>query len=276
MHERTVPTQYTQNRICIQRQVKGIYMNYFKLTLIALVTFLTIGSAILMNPQQAKASSYDPVILVHGFNPNAAQNCNEFSEFGAIKSFFNSSVYPTVSVGYYNGDSNCDYYLGAEYQHCTGWYNGNGGTVNEDIRHISCLLAWYIWDNYTQWGVHVQVVAHSMGGIIIRQAMFDTTYETRFPPYLFIDNVVTAGTPHQGLGSYASVGYNIWYHCGNCIQVYDMEDTNPIMINLNSTSYRSGFGRDPGAPGWESTDWTTMISGVDDVVSFWPNNNPDS
>ena len=55
-----------------------------------------------------------------------------------------------------------------------------------------------------------------------------------------------------------------------------MEDTNPIMINLNSTSYRSGFGRDPGAPGWESTDWTTMISGVDDVVSFWPNNNPDS
>ncbi len=252
-------------------------MNYFKLTLIALVTFLTIGSAILMNPQQAKASSYDPVILVHGFNPNAAQNCNEFSEFGAIKSFFNSSVYPTVSVGYYNGDSNCDYYLGAEYQHCTGWYNGNGGTVNEDIRHISCLLAWYIWDNYTQWGVHVQVVAHSMGGIIIRQAMFDTPFETRFPPYLRIDNVVTAGTPHQGLDAGAALGMISIRKCNwPCTQIAQLEAYNPLMSNLNSTSFRSGFGRDPAAPGWGSTDWSTMISGVDGTIGQWPNSSPET
>ncbi len=154
-------------------------MKYFKFALIALLTLITVGAATIMAPQQAKAATYDPVILVHGLNQNAAQNCNEWSEFGAIKTFFNSSVYPTVSVGYYNGDSNCDFYLGPEYSHCAGWFSGNNGTLNEDIRHTSCLLAWYIWDDYTQWGVHVQVVAHSMGGIIIRQAIFGSDSRIR-------------------------------------------------------------------------------------------------
>ena len=234
---------------------------------IALATFFLIPS------KKAQAGTFGmPVILVHGFNLQNNLGCNDGNTFGGIKSFFANNYgwgNSLRTVGWYNQDHNCDGYLYYESYHCTGWYDSgiNDGTMNEDIRHLSCLLAWYIWDYYTHYFTKVAVIAHSMGGILIRQALNDTPYIAAFPPYLTVTDVATAGTPHQGLSGGAA-----WWEqrqgCpGDCVQVAQMESANALMSNMNSTSWRNGFARNP--QGYGGTDWTTMSSQADEVLYWW-------
>jgi pimeloyl-ACP methyl ester carboxylesterase len=203
-----------------------------------------------------------PVIYIHGFNNNQQITCNDSTDFGTIRSYLSSHGWtgPLISVGYYSGDNSCDYNLHNENAHCAGFYDSNLATINEDLRHLSCLLAWYIWDAYTQRGVAVKIISHSMGGIIARQALFDTPYMTQLPPYIMVEDVVTAGTPHQGLPDASA-----WAMCSSCSQVAQMEYNNPLMANINSSSFRGGFGNDP--QGNTGTDWTTMASENDEVLN---------
>jgi len=197
-------------------------------------------------------------------------NCNANSEFGTLESFlYNNGFSLVASVGFYNADYDCNEYLAWESSHCTGWYDSgsNDGTVNEDIRHTTCLLAWFIWDYYTSHGHTIEVIAHSMGGILIRQAMNDMPYVTQFPPYLYISDVATAGSPHQGISSASAFisSINPNETCpGNCVEVSQIEQANAMMSNMNSTTWRNGFGRDPQGSG--GTDWTTMTSNNDSVL----------
>lgn len=222
-----------------------------------------------MPAKQALAGSFNaPVLMVHGINVNNQINCNWHPEFGTIRDYFNARGYTnTWSVGFYEYDTNCNDYLWGEWSHCTGWYDSgnNNYTVNEDMRHLSCLLAWYIWDRYTVNGTTISVIAHSLGGILIRQAMNDTPYVVAFPPHLKISDVATAGTPHQGLLTGAA---GVWIHtqgCADpCTQVFQMQADNAMMSNMNSTSVRGGFGRNPQGSG--GTDWTTMGSDNDEVL----------
>lgn len=234
---------------------------------VALATIL--AGVSFMTPQRALAGSFNaPVLLVHGINVNSQINCNWHPEFGTVRDYFNARSYTnTWSVGFYEYDSNCNDYIWGESSHCTGWYDSgnNNFTVNEDIRHVSCLLAWYIWDRYTVNGTTIAVIAHSLGGILIRQAMNDTPYVAAFPPYLKISDVATAGTPHQGLVDDAAWVWETTQGCpGNCIQVYQMQISNALMSNMNSTSVRGGFGRNP--QGYNGTDWTTLASEHDEVL----------
>lgn len=231
---------------------------------------LAVGGLAFLAPQHALAgSASNPLLLVHGFSVSSSANCNTSSTFGDIESFFHGQGYTnTKSLGYYNADSNCDAYLSQEKSHCTTWYDSgsNDGTVNEDIRHTSCLLAWYIWDHYTVNGATVAIIGHSMGGILIRQAMNDTPYVAQFPPYLKVSDVTTAGTPHQGLLSGAAWTWSTFQNCpGNCVEVTQMEASNALMSNMNSTSFRGGFARNPQGNG--GTDWTAMASNNDELLS---------
>ncbi len=236
-----------------------------------LVAMIAVGATLAIQPAPARAhpdaKAYSnngvPVIYVHGFNSNDAipYGCDGMPNFGTIKQFFGNHGWSgaTYGVGYYNGDGNCDSLLQNEAWRCTGWYAGSEGTTSEDVRHKSCELAWYIWDHFTSAGVAVKLIGHSAGGIIIRQAMNDTPYETAFPPYLTIEDVVTAGTPHQGMAATAAQVY-----CGGCLEVEQIQADNAMMQNMNSSSVRGGFGRNP--QGNTGTDWTTMASANDSVL----------
>lgn len=197
---------------------------------------------------------------------------------GTVKSYFAARGYTnTHSVPFYNGDYNCSGDRLNKYDgRCAGWYANASvdGTVNEDIRHRSCVLAWQIWDYYTQYGTYIAVVAHSEGGILIRQAMNDAAYvHPTFPPYLKISDVVTAGTPHQGLGAGTAwaaqqAGWIGQPACPSpCLEISQMERPNPLMSNLNSQSFRGGFARNPQGSG--GTDWTTISSNADSVLVWW-------
>jgi hypothetical protein len=233
-------------------------------------------------PKAMAGSTSNTVLLLHGWNGNSSQDCNSGSEWGTLENFLpNYGITHHVSLGFYNADYDCNNYIQGESYHCTGWYDSgsNDGTVNEDIRHTSCELAWFIWDNYTQYGHYVEVIAHSMGGILIRQAMTDTQFFTALPPYLEITDVATAETPHQGILSVSAWAAVFSANCASpCVEVTQMEDTNPIMVNLNSTSAYCnlgwcGFGRNPQGSG--GTDWTNISSQNDPVMEAAGNLNPE-
>lgn len=242
-----------------------------KRILTAVIALAVLFAALATIPPQkvlAGAKS-NTVILIHGWNANSSQSCNEGPEFGDIETYFHNNGIPiTQSVKFYNADYNCDYPIQEQSSHCTGWYDSgsNDGTVNEDIRHTTCLLAWYIYSYYNASGHTVEVVAHSMGGVLIRQAMFDTPYVTQFPPILQISDVVTAGAPQQGILSVSAWLTVFAASCASpCVELEQLQDNNPLMVNLNSASFRNGFGLNPqGANG--GTDWTNMSSAQDPVM----------
>jgi hypothetical protein len=243
-----------------------------RIVTVAMVVAVLLAGLTTITAQKVFAGSKShTVLLVHGFNAGSIMDCNKSSEFGTLESFlFNNGFSLVASVGFYNADYDCNEYLAGESSHCTGWYDSgnNDGTVNEDIRHTTCLLAWFIWDYWTSHGNSIEVIAHSMGGILIRQAMIDTPYVTQFPPYLYISDVATAGSPHQGISSGSAFISSIdpGIACpGNCVEIAQMEQTNAMMSNMNSKTWRSGFGRDPQGSG--GTDWTTMSSDYDDVLN---------
>ncbi|WP_345943030.1 hypothetical protein [Streptomyces sp. SID2119] len=58
----------------------------------------------------------------------------------------------------------------------------------------------HISTNYTKRGIKVDVVAHSMGGLVVRAALHYTHKRAPgFPKKLYIEDIVTLGTPHAGI-----------------------------------------------------------------------------
>ena len=75
------------------------------------------------------------------------------------------------------------------------------GDMDTEITTLGRYLAWNIHDNYTKKGKTVDVVGHSMGGLVARAALTGTRKGTKgFPKKLSIGRVVTLGTPHKGSG----------------------------------------------------------------------------
>jgi surface antigen len=123
-----------------------------------------------------------------------------------------TSVSPNVSV-----PPDCDHTVtaeaatGAPGSNCGPDYGTGGGYTWDPDLYLSCLLAWYIEDNYSSKGRPVNVLAHSMGGLLIRAALAfsgpanSPHHLTGFPTTsLLVDYVVTVATPQGGLsGPYA-------------------------------------------------------------------------
>lgn len=128
-----------------------------RIAMLSVAVLVVHGSFSLTPPKQVIAGSLSaPVVLVHGWNKDNSipDGCDGTSTWGQVEQFFGDHGIPwgqRYSVGFYNRDWNCRDYLSAESSHCTGWYDsgGNDGTNNEDIRHVTCELAWYIWDHFT-------------------------------------------------------------------------------------------------------------------------------
>lgn len=242
-----------------------------RITMLVVALAIILGCLTFMPPKQARAGSFNaPVLLIHGWNMNNGLGCKDSTTFGTINSYFSSQGYTyTRCLKYYLGDYNYDNSLRDDDYHCTGWFPGNEGTNNEDIRHLSCVLAWWMWEHPAPQAV----IAHSMGGILIRQALFDTPYVTAFPPYLQVTDVATAGTPHNHGLIDGAAGVYIWKGCTSpCLQVNQMQASNGVMQWLNSLDIRGGFGRNPQGSG--GTDWTTIGSNQDSALAWCVSSEP--
>lgn len=199
---------------------------------------------------QTKASAANsPILFVHGWNLQANGTCNTPTSWGSAKTYLSSHGYTgqLITIGFYNGDTNCDVNLKDEQDsHCNNYFAGNAGTTNEDERHIACDLDWYIWNNFTQYGQNVQLVAHSMGGIIIRWAIHAAGSSSSLPPYLYAQNAVTMATPHNGVPWGASLV------CANCLQMENLQPGSSLLSALRNDA------QNPQAQG--GTTWTLLGS----------------
>ena len=92
--------------------------------------------------------------------------------------------------GSHNNDpSHCQFHM------ATGYHADEDCSINNLAYH----LAWYIYWNFSRYGISVHVIAHSMGGLMIRSALYEHNHQSVFPSTLLVESVVTFATPHNGV-----------------------------------------------------------------------------
>jgi hypothetical protein len=161
------------------------------------------------------AARFLPVVLVHGYAevcPATDVKATWYVLIGALRS--HGWRGPFDALQYYACDSNFDVSIDGDGAHTA--YFGDvhapdaGGrqshSQDTDVRHLAYHFAWYVYDTYTSHGRSVGVVAHSMGGILVRWALAQVdAHDAAFPPRLDVHDVITFGTPFDGAPIAASI-----------------------------------------------------------------------
>lgn len=188
-----------------------------------LLLAVIIASFLLFPNWLAHAIAPPPVLLLHGFTGNCS------GSMGNASTYLKSKGLATINLGFYGNDSGCDSLITESYGPTS--YSGVAGcppldttsaqtldkqrTVNTNypIEKLGYHLAWYIYQNYSINGQYVDLLAHSMGGLIIRSAIAQTIGQATsgctdqattgaglgpLPPKLLISRVATISSPHDG------------------------------------------------------------------------------
>lgn len=216
----------------------------------------TLGAALLASlllipasPAHAKEQKDDgvarAVIFVHGIDPwgNNEADCGQWDS--AKKELRENWGYKgeMVTWGYYKGSKNCD--------------DSYPGTVNTDLRTVGKELAAYIEKNWGSKGLAVDIVAHSMGGIVTREAIIQSNTQERD---VSVEDVVTMGTPNQGA---PFAGLCSSRQCEQIRPTDGGSDRNWYLWARNLLSQKgTRLHETPGG-----TDWSTIGSEGDLVVS---------
>jgi hypothetical protein len=208
------------------------------------VLALLFGSVALAGGARALVPAPSNTILfVHGYNPTSTStDCG--GDFDAMISQLRSQGLngAMVRVGYYSGDTNCDVNL-----HSYGNYGDR-----DSWKEIAKALSSYISGQYTSRGVTVDVVGYSMGGLIVRGAVYGSQKgETGFSAPINVSDGVTLGGPHNGAAWYSNGCF--W---GQCSQ---------LKPGASDIVWLNGNGNPQGT---KATTWTTIGSYNDDVVPW--------
>ncbi len=204
------------------------------------VALLVALGASACEPPRAPAKDH-AIIFVHGYSALGAGNdCN--GNFGSLKTALRANGFtgPMVTVGYYDSDRNCDVNLRS-------WGSIDNSTSWKDL---SKVFSKYVYETYTKKGVPVDLVGHSMGGLMTRGAVQGAqARESGFSPPLDVEDSITFAAPFQGAAWFSS-------GClfGQCSQLKPgAGDIKWLLTN--------------GAPqGVNGTDWTAFGSTSDDTV----------
>ncbi|MET8748280.1 hypothetical protein [Streptomyces sp. NPDC004728] len=208
-----------------------------RLLAVALGLLLALGLAA---PAQAAPVRDDsvsrPIYFVPGYGLSGSYDCwfDYWKPAGdQMRAWGMTGSYHTVS--YYQSNTNCNTTI------------INGGTRDVSIKELGRLLAWNIYSSYSRYDISIDVVAHSMGGLVTRAALTGVARkESGWPPYLYIEDVVTLSSPHRGTG------------IGNLCGFTQCREMRPgsTLLNWLYQSPQSAIG----------TDWTLIGADDDDVV----------
>lgn len=206
------------------------------------VTGLTAAAVMLgaAAPAQAAApkrndSKTEAVLLVHGIDwiGEASFDCK--SGWKNLKNEFKDHAWKgsVRSVAFYKKDKSCDLRVAS-------------AGANDGIEKLGKALANKIYSEYTSKGKSVDLVGHSMGGLVIRDALSGVAKKkSGYPSKLYVEDVVTLGTPHDGTNSSLCV-YTA------CAQM------------RKNSSYLKQLKKNPQSA--QGTDWTAIASDADEVV----------
>lgn len=177
-------------------------------------------AAFLLSPGSALAKDQTrPVVLVHGFEGSGVSNCTH--KWGDLMTMYRKWGFtgPFLPVLYYAGDTACKprSQYGAMLP-----VRIASGTNDTHIQTYSRDWAWFIYNNFSSHGQPVNVVAHSMGGLIVRYAIAAVQMHKKgFPPFVVVPSVVTFGTPHAGIKGYKALGCYALYGAYECLQFWE-------------------------------------------------------
>ncbi|ASR37556.1 hypothetical protein BAY61_23985 [Prauserella marina] len=196
------------------------------------------------------ASTNNRVYFVHGYDGDSKKDCGQ--TWDRALSYFAKRGWPGDSlktVGYYKADTNCDVSV-------------SEGTNQTRIKDIAADFANYIYDEHTSKGESIDIVAHSMGGLVTRVALLGSAKGwDGFPQGpLKVGDVATLGTPHQGVICEDDQGDGE-DNCPNTTQWLSMDPDSEFMRVLHLPENQLG---EQWAAG---TDWTLVSSDEDATVS---------
>jgi pimeloyl-ACP methyl ester carboxylesterase len=212
----------------------------------AVATLAALALALIAAPASAADTE---LLLVHGHgSAGTGKDCNGSTWRNALRYYQDAGGRDRSSmttIGYYPGDrGRCDVMI------------GDGNASNErPIQDVARDLANYIDNAYTSKGRPVNVIAHSMGGLVTRVALLGSAQGWNgFPARkLNVDNVVTLSTPHQGVAKPAARDDRQWKQ---------MAPGSGFLKRLHENG--SGLG-----DGWAAgTDWTLVGSKEDATVRY--------
>lgn len=173
--------------------------------------------ALALVPASAGAKDVNrPLVLVHGHEADSGVSCTKtWKKLMAHYRWYGykASFHP---VQYYRGDTGCTEFYG----------RGSSpqimnATSDTRIQDVAKTFAWYVYERFNKKGVPVNIVAHSMGGLIVRYAIDQVQRKRRgWPPYFVAPSVVTFGTPHNGIemGPFFA-GCRAWGDSDQCRQM---------------------------------------------------------
>jgi pimeloyl-ACP methyl ester carboxylesterase len=225
-----------------------------RIGLVSVVVFIfSFAGHTALRTQAETNSDVTPVILVHGYN-NKAGSCQGI----ALATYWNNAkvelttraaipASDVVPVAYYGCDTNgidiTGYGPGVSYP-----FTMTSGTVKPRAGHTSQTsitrvaqdLAWFIHNEYTLKGRPVNIVGHSMGGLISREALRRVQAgDAAFPPAIDVRDVLTMSTPHNGWGT----------QCKQNTQCAQMSDGSAFLTELQTN---------PAPQGAQGTHWWAM------------------
>ena len=159
----------------------------------ALISALAVLLAITVTVPGASAGTAAqtsvPVVFVHGFYQDNCPGLNVSSAMGGPKM--------ELQAGGWTGNLDVVSYYACD----QGGSRIGSDTDDTPIQTIAKQLANYLYKTYSSRGQTVDLVAHSMGGLVARTAIeFTESKATGFPPYLRVQRVVTFSTPFRGVG----------------------------------------------------------------------------
>jgi hypothetical protein len=220
---------------------------------------LLAGAATLIAAASAAAApertdSFDePVYLVKGYAPGDDRPRCDSRWRSAISAMHRRGwIGQLVRVGFYawdTPDTGCDVNL----------TQGHApGSRNTSIRDLGKSLAWNIYNVYSSKGKSIDLVGHSMGGLIIRAAL--AGYQRREPGWpgrggeeLYVEDVVTLGTPHAGTPFFVNAACS-------ALSTRQCEEMKP------GSRFMSWLAKTPNPQAAGGTDWTLIGSSSDEVA----------
>jgi hypothetical protein len=228
-------------------------MKQLRRTFVALVAAFTLLVAVAPAADARTDDKTKRVLLIHGYQPWGTPT-SPCDMWGPMETALQGQGFtgPLTTVQYYDAQVACDISV-IPYGSPTAHHAPSGGKHDRyvSIRHLGYELAWMIHQEYSRHGQTVDIAAHSMGGLIVRYALAQVQAKhPEFPPYLYVEDVVTMGTPHNGSG-YAS-----WCWTTQC---NEMTGGSSFLEWVRSNAWN------PQTSG--GTDWTAMGSYADGTVS---------
>lgn len=201
-----------------------------------------------------------PTLWVHGYistlggcsyNPWSPPGVKADSQTVTLKSMLQSQGYTgsVLGVMYYCGDTGS-----FDIRNAAGKYDGVYGN-DVPIERLGLDLAWAIWNAYSVNGQYVYLAGHSMGGLIIDEALTKTAeHASGYPPQpLLVKSVITYSTPYNGTD--LSPNTITW-----CYGTYQCNEAAPGSAFITALQQRV-------LP--SDVDWTTIGGGpADNVDSF--------